>query len=144
MAFDPATGIYTPPTGSENAAPGDVIRSATWNTINVEAATALTQLAQQAYINGPRSNLAPGSFTVHATDNLIFVQFSAPTITMPLASTKVGPVKIIGANSTIFGSNNSVVVFSGGELCSGLSSFTLNTNWQVVTMYPNTNRYLMG
>lgn len=39
-------GIYTPPTGAEDAAPGQVIRSATWNTIFIDMAAALTDIGQ--------------------------------------------------------------------------------------------------
>ena len=35
---------YTPPTGSENAAAGQVVQSAVWNAIFVDIAAAITQL----------------------------------------------------------------------------------------------------
>lgn len=57
---------YTPPTGSENAAPGQVVQSAVWNAIFVDIAAALTQLATQANTTPTWSNiLAPnGGFAV--------------------------------------------------------------------------------
>lgn len=39
-----SNGVYTPPTGAENASAGTVIRSATWNTIFTDISTALTTL----------------------------------------------------------------------------------------------------
>lgn len=38
MGFSNSTGIYTPATGSESAAPGQIITSATWNAINTDYA----------------------------------------------------------------------------------------------------------
>ena len=62
-----ANGVYTGPTGSTNATPGQVIRSATWDTINGDVATALTQLAQQVFLPIPRT-VVSGSFTVAIAD----------------------------------------------------------------------------
>lgn len=135
MGFDTSTGVYTGPAGSTDAAPGDVIRSATWNTINASFAAALTQLGQQAFVNGPRV-VASGSFSVAVTDNVVFVQGNSPTIVFPLSSTKVGPVGIFGASGSVFGSNSAVLVGTAGETFSGVSRVTLSTNWQVVFMYP--------
>lgn len=39
-----SNGVYTPPTGAENATAGKVIASATWNSIFTDLSTALTQL----------------------------------------------------------------------------------------------------
>ncbi len=39
-------GVYTPPTGAENAAAGQVIRSATWNTVHIDISAALTTIGQ--------------------------------------------------------------------------------------------------
>lgn len=46
MAFDTSTGLYTPPTGSESAASGLTIASATWNSIHTDYATAFGQLGR--------------------------------------------------------------------------------------------------
>lgn len=39
-----SNGVYTPPTGAENATAGKVIASATWNSIFTDLSTALTQI----------------------------------------------------------------------------------------------------
>ena len=39
--------MYTPPNGAENAFPGQIIASATWNSIFTDLSTALTFLGQQ-------------------------------------------------------------------------------------------------
>lgn len=138
-----ADGTYTPPTGAENAAAGNVIRSATWNSIFTDISTALTQLGKGNFFATPRTAGA-GSFTVAAADAVILVTASAPTITFPLAATKTCPVKIFGAAAGIFGTSKSVVLFSGGETVSGLTSFTLGVNYQAVAFYPVTGGYILG
>lgn len=57
---------YTPPTGSENAAPGQVVQSAVWNAIFTDMAAALTTLMTQANTTPNWSNLlsANGGFNV--------------------------------------------------------------------------------
>lgn len=57
---------YTPPTGAESAAPGQVLQSATWNAIFTDLAAALTLLATQANTTPTWSNImAPnGGFAV--------------------------------------------------------------------------------
>ncbi len=66
-----STGVYTGPTGSIDSTPGAVIRSATWNTINISYAAALTQVGQQLF-NGP-ATVTVGPYTVASTiASLIF------------------------------------------------------------------------
>lgn len=139
--FNPS-GTYVPTTGAETAAPGDVIRSATWNTINVDYAAALTQLAQGVFVPTPRS--VSGSFTVAAADTTILVTGSAPTITMPSCASKLGVVTIMGAAASIFSGHTSVVLFQGTEKGSGLGTITLSTDYQVITFYPlSTGGYIV-
>lgn len=45
MPFD-NTGTYTPAAGAESAAPGQTIRSATWNNIFTDLSSALTDIGQ--------------------------------------------------------------------------------------------------
>ena len=63
------TGIYTPPTGAEDATPGTVIRSATWNTVFTDIAAALTQLG----MNGTKPILGTVSMllTLHGVATLL-------------------------------------------------------------------------
>lgn len=56
-------GTYTPPTGAENAAPGGVIRSATWNTIFTDMSAALTScgpVSIEFVMRDGQSALSPG------------------------------------------------------------------------------------
>lgn len=144
MPYDTSTGIYTPPDGAENAFAGEIIRSATWNSIFTDISAALTQLGTGVFVNGPRIISSSGNFTVAATDEVIYIRAPAPTITMPLAANKTGPVTLLGAASTIFGSNTSKVLFTGGELGSGNATLILNANYQTITLYPQTGGYILG
>lgn len=131
-----ASGIYTAPTGATTAAPGEVIRSATWNSIFTDLSTALTQLGEGVFIASPRLITTPGSFTVTTLDTNILISVPAPTITVPLSSTKKGKIYIYGAASTIFASNNSVLVCTGGETINGAATRTLTTNYQSIVLFP--------
>lgn len=133
MPFD-SDGNYIPTPGAETAVAGDVIRSATWNTINVDYAEALTQLAKGQFTPTPRS--VSGSFVVAPSDTTILVTGSAPTITMPSCASKLGAVTIMGAAAGVFGSFNSIVLFQGAETASGVGTITLSNNYQVATFYP--------
>jgi len=58
--------IYTPPTGAENATPGAIIQSATWNAIHTDIAAALTEVMSQLIAQSTNRNIlcANGSFEV--------------------------------------------------------------------------------
>jgi hypothetical protein len=142
MPFN-SSGVYTPPTGAENALPGQIIRSATWNSIFTDIATALTQLGEASWVATPVVLSSSGSnYTIAPTDAVIVVAASTPTIVLPLASTKKGPVRVLGGASTIFGSANTVLAITGGDSISGLSAITLSTNYQTIALYPVTGGYL--
>ncbi len=136
MSFNPSTGVYTPPNGAENAFPGEVIASATWNAIFTDISNALTQLGQQQLVYSPRIISTPGTFTVAVNDRVILVEASAGTIVFPASATKVNPVTIIGGASTIFGSANAILLPNGAEKIDGLASVTLTGNYQSITLLP--------
>ena len=52
--------VYTPPPGAENAAPGQVVQSAVWNSIFTDIATALTAVMNQ-FNAGPVSIAGVGT-----------------------------------------------------------------------------------
>lgn len=137
MPFD-TTGTYTPPLGSENAAPGQIIRSATWNSIFTDIANALTQLGQGQFVQNPRIITSVGSILVAAADTLILIQASVPTITLPNSTTKISSVTIIGNAAGIFSSNNSTIATTAAQTVDGLASgvMVLATDYQSVTFIP--------
>lgn len=136
MAFNPATGIYTPPNGATNAFPGEVIASATWNAVFTDIATALTQLGQQQIVYNPRIITLPGTFTVGLLDRIILVEAPAGTIVLPASASKLNPVTIIGGTGTIFGSNNAILTPNGSEHIDGMALVTLTGNYQTATLLP--------
>lgn len=129
-------GVYTPPNGAENAFPGQVIASATWNSIHTDMSTALTSLGEQNYTNVPRVISSAGNNTVNTTDAYIFIQANVPSLTLPLSSSKPFPVKIMGASAGIFGSDPMVILPTSPDTISGQGTLTLNANYQVATFYP--------
>lgn len=129
------TGIFTPVAGAITAQAGDVIRSVTWDNINTDYTTAFTTLGQQL-VQAPRLITSAGNLVVSTSDYIVIVQASAPVIFLPASNTRTFPLKIMGGAAGIFGTNNSVVTPAGGETISGLSSVTLNNDYQVMTFYP--------
>lgn len=134
-----STGTYTPPSGTTTTSPGTVIRSSAWNTAFGDASDALTQVGQSLWL--PRTASA-GSFTVNVLDRVVNVTASAPTISLPLASTKEGPVAIIGSAATVFGSSNSVLKPTSPDTINGAATFTLSSNYQGVVLYPYAGGYV--
>ena len=100
-------GIYTGPTGSTNAVPGQVIRSATWDTINADYATSLTQVGQQLW-GSPVT--VTSNYTVATTvASIIFNATATATLTLlPATTSPVNNliIKTITANAVVSASSN--------------------------------------
>lgn len=129
-------GVYTPPLGAENAAPAQIIRSATWNTIFTDISSALSSVGNgAAWINSP-TTITSGPYTVLPTDTVVLVKGSVGTIALPLSASKApGLTYIMGAASTVFGSASAVVVPTSPETVNGAATLTLSSNFQVATLY---------
>jgi hypothetical protein len=136
MPFNPSTGVYTPPNGAENAFPGEVIASATWNAIFTDISTALTQLGQQQITFLPRSVTVPGNISIATTDRVVLIQANVGTITLPASATKLNPVTIVGNASGIFGTHNALITPNGSEKIDGLNNMTLANDYQSITLLP--------
>lgn len=81
MPFDNA-GVYTNAAGATTAVAGDVIRSATWNAIHTDLATALSQLG-----------------AMHAVNNTVTTPGSTPASTVETTLQSVTlPAGYLGAN----------------------------------------------
>lgn len=102
-----SNGIYTAPTGATNAQPGQVIRSATWDTIFTDLSSALTLVGQQLW-NGPATITT--SATLSATSATVIVNAASDvTLTLPSASTVPGfrlIIKTIAAHAVVSSSSN--------------------------------------
>lgn len=130
------SGTYTPPTGSENATPGQVIRSATWNSIFTDLATALTTLGNMLYTQNARVISTPGAVTILAADALVEITVSVSVINLPASSLKLWPVRIAGNAAGVFSTKNSVVTPNGTDKISGASSLTLTIDYQTINLIP--------
>jgi len=100
MPYD-SSGTYTPPTGATTAAPGQVIRSALWNTIFTDLSAALTQIGPSQY------SVKTGNYTITATDRaIVFNASGTATVTLPTASTYPGRLLYIKtvANQSVLAS----------------------------------------
>ena len=87
-------------------------------------------------VYSPRIISTPGTFTVALNDRIILVEAAVGTIVLPASAVKVNPVTIIGGSSTIFGSANAILMPNGVETIDGLTSTTLTSNYQSVTLLP--------
>lgn len=136
MPFAP-TGIYTPPTGAENAVPGAVIRSVIWNTIFTDISTALTQVGQLLpWIAAPTTLSIAAAYTVTALDAVVLVKANVGTIVMPASTVRPNTyVTIMGAAAGYFGTHSVSVVRSGSDTISSLTSLTLNVDYQSVKLF---------
>lgn len=138
MPYNTATGVFTPVNGAENAFPGEVIASATWNAIFTDIANALTQLGQGQITYLPRSITVAGNATIATNDRLVLIQANVGTLSLPSAATKLNAVTIIGNSVGIFSSHNMIVNAAGAEKIDNLTGFTLTTDYQSITLLPLT------
>ena len=130
--------MYTASAGATSAFPGEVIASATWNSVFADIQAALTQLGQQQLytVNAPRVITSYSAFTVNLTDRVVLIEAAVGTVFLPLASTKLNPVTFIGAGGTIFGSGNAVLLPTSPDTIDGLLKTTLTGNYQSITLLP--------
>lgn len=127
-------GVYTPPSGSENAQPGDIIRSATWNSIFTDIATALTLLGQQLY--GTTSVTATPYVPV-TTDSLLLVDVaSASVINLPTAASRNGYPLAIKDTSNDAYARNITINANGGDTIEGSASLVINTSYGGYVLVP--------
>ena len=100
-------GIYTAPDGATNAVPGQVIRSATWDTIFSDISTALTQVGEQLW-SSPVT--ITGNYTVATTVASIIVNSTVTATLTLLPATEVPATKLIiktlTANAVVSASSN--------------------------------------
>jgi hypothetical protein len=134
MPFN-ADGSFTPVTGATTAQAGDVIRSSTWDSINTDYATAFSAIGRQL-LAAPRVITVTGNITATTLDFIILIQTSVPILNLPASSTRTFPLKIMGGATGVFSVNTCVLTPNGADKISGLSTVTLNVDYQVVTLYP--------
>lgn len=135
MPFN-SSGVYTPPTGAQNAAPGVVIRSTTWNTIFTDISAALTTLGQASpAVAAPTTLSAASAYTVVPADRVVLVSAAVGTIVLGAATLRAGNLTIMGTSTLFFGTNSVVLLPTGADKISGAGSLVLNRGFQATVLY---------
>jgi hypothetical protein len=144
MGFN-SSGVYTPPAGATTAAPGDLIKSATWDAIFTDISAALTLLGQQLY-GSTAVNHAASPYTQLATDTLLLVDSSGGTVTINLlaASAASGyPIRIKDSQGSA-NTNNITIARNGSDTIEGLTSLTINEAFGGYFLYPVTGGWIIS
>jgi len=140
MPFNSA-GVYTPAAGATTAAPGDIIRSATWNAIFTDITNALTLLGEQLY--GTTSVVATPYVPV-TTDALLLVNFAgAVAINLPSAASRNGyplAIKDISGNAH---TNIITINRNGTDTIEGATSITINADYGGWSLYPVSGGWIL-
>ena len=128
-------GVYTPPNGSENAVPGQIIASATWNAIHTDIAAAITALAGATL----RTILTGTTVNVTVSDFVILMKQAAPaptTINLPASATfQNGELLIKDIAGAAF-ANNLTITPNGVERIDGLATYVIGINYGMVRLRP--------
>lgn len=139
MPFN-SDGVYVPIDGAENAFPGEVIASATWNAINVDYDEALNQLGP-SILSAPSIVTGAGPFAI-TTEGFIVINkgsASATSVTLPAVATRsLVPLRIVdwGGNA----GDITITPFSGQTIM-GLATWVVGSGGVAgsggsVTLYP--------
>lgn len=136
-----STGVYTPPTGAENATPGGLIQSSIWNSIFTDISSALTLLGQQLY---GTTTVTTSPYVPVTTDaNLLVNKSTAVTINLPTAASRNGyPLKIKDI-SGVAQTNNITIAANGSETIEGFASVPINSAWGHYNLYPVTGGWII-
>ncbi len=97
-------GVYTPPDGAEDAVPGEVIRSATWNTIFTDLSNALTQVGQAQ---------VPSAQRLQATIGQALILFMSRNVNFNAATTDTGIPVVLPTGFSLFLVNNMRIINTG-------------------------------
>src|SRR4051812_27336791 len=126
MPFD-ATGVFTPPDGSQNAFPGQVIRSAVWNATFTDIADALTLLGQQLYHH---TVVSASPFVPGVTDALLLVNVAGVVaVNLPTAASRAGYPLIVKDASGLAHTNNITITPNGAETIEGLATLVISADF---------------
>ncbi len=134
MSYNSNGTVYTPPTGAETAASGNVLQSAVWNAINTDYATAFSKVGLVGF-NGSIIKLASRgiSLSVANTDN----QVTVPVSVFPLsgANYQVNQVILSNASASCSGATFALYTASGAG---GTAIVTASTACTITNTSPNT------
>ncbi len=140
MPFN-AAGTYTPASGATTAAPGDLIRSSTWNAIFTDISDALTLLGTQ--MSGT-TTVSSTPYVPISTDAMLIVSVAgAVTINLPAASSRNGYPLTIKDVSGAANTNNITINRDGADTIEGLTSITIATDWGGYNLHPVTGGWII-
>jgi hypothetical protein len=140
MSYNTTTGVYTAATGATTATAGQTIASATWNSINSDYQTALTQIgpANLPFINGAKVYYfctAPQTVNFAASAGDV-ATFSISSILPPGATNyRLESIRISNAQGNL---NASVVSLFTAAAGGGVAVIT-STATTITTSLPNTS-----
>jgi PPE-repeat protein len=135
MPFNTSTGIYTPPSGATTAAPGDLIKSATWDAIFTDLSSALTLLGQQLYGTTPVTSSSP--YVPVATDTFVLIAVAgAYTVNLPTGASRIGYPLIIKDGTGTANTNNITINANGSDTIEGHASVVINASYGAYFLYP--------
>lgn len=136
-----SAGVYSPSAGATTAAPGDIIRSATWNAIFTDISAALTLLGQQLY---GTTSVTVVTYVPVATDSLLLVnRAGAVAINLPTAVTMNGAPLAVKDISGVAHTNNITITPNGSETIEGLASIVINIDYGGYWLYPITGGWIL-
>lgn len=130
MPFN-SSGQYIPIDGAENAFPGEVIASATWNAINVDYDEALNQLGP-SILSAPSIKTTAGPFGI-TTEGFLILNKGTPSVTVinlpHVASRSLVPLRIID-----WAGNAGDITINpiSGETIMGLASWIVNSGGSIL------------
>lgn len=141
MPFNTSTGVYTPASGALTAAPGDVIRSATWNAIFLDITNSLTLLGEQLY---GTTSVTAATYVPVAADSLLLVnRAGVVAVNLPLASSRSGFPLAIKDISGAAQTNNITINRNTTDTIEGLTSITIDVAYGGYQLIPVTGGWII-
>lgn len=134
MPFNTTTGVYTPPTGATTAVAGDIIRSATWNSIFVDISTSLSALGQNLYST---TSVTTTPYIPLSTDSQLEVNIAgAAVVNLPTVASRNGLPLYIKDVSGAANTNNITINRNGADTIEGLTSVTIKDAYGGYLLFP--------
>lgn len=125
MPFN-ADGTFTMVNGATNAFPGEIIASATWNSIFTDIQTALSRLGPATFAD-PTVQTGAGPFNITTEGLLVLNKATASATTVQLPDTTVRhsvPLRIIDWKGN---AGDITILPTGTDTIEGLASWTLGS-----------------
>lgn len=140
MPFN-SSGTYTPAAGATTAAPGDIIRSATWNAIFTDISNALTSLGQALY---GTTTVTTTPYVPLATDTFLLMNVAgAAVVNLPTAASRAGYPLVIKDISGAASTNNITINRNTADTIDGLTSIALNVDYEGYSLHPITGGWAL-